>query len=365
MHGVLAALHYSGIATRVSTADTAQLGGLMESLLKWCATRVRPMAGAELTLHAVAGDASFRRYFRLVGCVPTRIAVHAPPDKERNLEFIHIAAMLRAAGVQAPEVLAYEPVEGFMLLSDLGDSLLLAALDEDTVNGLYGVALDTLFAIQQAATQHDGWHVPDYSAALLEQEMALFPEWYLQGLLGLRLDEAEREMLRDLFERLSASAVEQPQVLVHRDYHSRNLMLQPDGTLGVIDFQDAVRGPITYDLVSLLRDCYIEWPAARVQVWAREYAGRASAAGLMRPVSATTFMRWFDWMGLQRHIKVLGIFARLWLRDGKRGYLADLPLVMRYTLEVAGDYPELSEFAGWFRARVLPLAAAQDWYRSR
>ncbi|MBK6584887.1 MAG: phosphotransferase [Gammaproteobacteria bacterium] len=365
MHGVLAALHYSGIVARGSTAAATQFGGMMDSLLKWCATRVRPLAGAELVLRAVAGDASFRRYFRLVGCLPTRIAVHAPPDKERNLEFIHIAAILRAAGVQAPEVLAHEPGEGFLLLSDLGDTLLLGALGEDTVEALYRTALDTLLAIQGAAIQHGGWRAPDYSAALLEQEMALFPEWYLQGLLGLEPDAGERRMLRDLFECLGASALEQPQVLVHRDYHSRNLMLQPDGTLGVIDFQDAVRGPLTYDLVSLLRDCYIEWPAARVQAWAREYAGRASAAGLMAPVEAATFRRWFDWMGLQRHIKVLGIFARLWLRDGKRGYLADLPLVMRYTLGVAEAYPELGEFAGWFRARVLPLAAAQDWYRPR
>ena len=156
-----------------------------------------------------------------------------------------------------------------MLLSDLGDSLLLATLGEDTVNGLYGVALDTLLAIQHAATQHDDWHVPDYSAALLEQEIALFPEWYLQGLLGLRLDEAERLMLRDLFERLSASALEQPQVLVHRDYHSRIQLLQPDGTLGVIDFQHAAGGLISYDRVSRRRHCYLELPAARSPVWAR------------------------------------------------------------------------------------------------
>ncbi|MBK9666473.1 MAG: phosphotransferase [Gammaproteobacteria bacterium] len=148
MHGVLAALHYSGIVARGSTAAATQFGGMMDSLLKWCATRVRPLAGAELVLRAVAGDASFRRYFRLVGCLPTRIAVHAPPDKERNLEFIHIAAILRAAGVQAPEVLAHEPGEGFLLLSDLGDTLLLGALGEDTVEALYRTALDTLLAIQ-------------------------------------------------------------------------------------------------------------------------------------------------------------------------------------------------------------------------
>jgi aminoglycoside/choline kinase family phosphotransferase len=337
----------------------------MDSLLRWCASVVRPLAGAELSLRPVAGDASFRRYFRLAGCAPSRIAVYAPPDKERNAEFTRIASMLRAAGVHAPEVLALEPHEGFLLLSDLGDTLLLDVLAEDTVSTLYALALDTLFAIQHAATGDCDWQVPEYSADLLGQEMALFPQWYLEGLLGITPDAGERQMLQELFARLGASALEQPQVLVHRDYHSRNLMLQPDGTLGVIDFQDAVRGPLTYDLVSLLRDCYVEWPVARVRAWADSYAARATAAGLMEPVAPETFRRWFDWMGLQRHIKVLGIFARLWLRDGKQAYLADLPLVMRYTLEVAAVYPELDAFAQWFRARVLPIAAARDWYSGR
>ena len=337
----------------------------MDALLQWCANLVEPVAGRTLSLSAVAGDASFRRYYRLAGCEPTRIAVFAPPDKERNLEFTRIAAMLREAGVCAPEVLAHDSANGFLLLSDFGDSLMLGALDERSVDGLYARAMDTLLHIQGAATGHEGWQLPAYSEALLLQEMALFPAWYLEGLLGIGLDEQERALLQELFARLVASAREQPQVFVHRDYHSRNLMLLPGGALGVIDFQDAVTGPLTYDLVSLLRDCYVEWPPARVEAWAASFAARAVAAGSMQPVPAATFRRWFDWMGLQRHIKVLGIFARLWLRDGKPGYLADLPLVMRYTLDVAAAYPETAAFAAWFRERVLPLARGQDWYRAR
>jgi hypothetical protein len=335
----------------------------MDALLQWCATRVAPAAGRALSLSPVAGDASFRRYYRLAGCEPSRIAVFAPPDKERNLEFVRIAAMLREAGVHAPEVLACDTANGFLLLSDFGDSLLLGALDAVSVDALYARAMDTLMHIQGAATEREGWRLPPYSEALLRQEMELFPAWYLEGLLGLELTADEKTLLHELFERLIASARSQPQVFVHRDFHSRNLMLLPDGDLGVIDFQDAVIGPLTYDLVSLLRDCYVEWPVARVRAWASAYAARLAGLGTMPDVPEETFRRWFDWMGLQRHIKVLGIFARLWLRDGKPGYLRDLPLVMRYALDVAAAYPETAAFDRWFRARVLPVARTQDWYR--
>jgi len=333
-----------------------------DALRAWCAEALG-VALEPLTLQPVAGDASFRRYYRLQGHRPSRIAVHAPPDKEKNLEFLRIAALLRAAGVHAPEVFAHHAGNGFLLIEDFGDRLLLPALDAQSAGPLYAEALATLLRIQHAPTSGEGWELPHYSHALLEQEMRLFPHWYLERLLGLALEPAECALLDALFDRLCAEALAQPQVLVHRDYHSRNLMLLDGGALGVIDFQDAVRGPLTYDLVSLLRDCYVCWPPERVRDWALEHAARATAAGLMPATDAERFLRWFDWMGLQRHIKVLGIFARLWLRDGKQGYLADLPLVMRYTREVAGSYPELADFAHWFDARVLPLAERQDWYR--
>lgn len=336
----------------------------MQSLLEWCAGALGADLDSKLALEPVAGDASFRRYYRLLGCAPTRIAVHAPPDTERNLEYVRVATLLRAAGVHAPEILACDMEQGYLLISDFGDQVLLGALDAENVDALYRVALDTLLRIQHARTGAEGWTLPPYSRELLLQEMELFPTWHLARLLGIEPGPGERGLLDRTFEQLIASAREQPQVFVHRDYHSRNLMLLDDGGLGVIDFQDAVVGPITYDPVSLLRDCYVAWPAPRVAEWASGYAARAVQAGLMAPVPAERFLRWFDWMGLQRHIKVLGIFARLWLRDGKQGYLNDLPLVIHYTLEVSEAYTELSEFAGWFRERVLPAAERQDWYRA-
>lgn len=331
----------------------------METLRLWC----EQVLGTPLGIAPLAGDASFRRYYRLSGCEPSRLAVHAPPEKEKNLEFRRIAALLRDAGVHAPAVLAHHEAEGFLLIEDFGDSLLLPALGDGSVDALYGRALETLLAIQRAPTGAPGWSLGDYSAALLAQEMALFPEWFLRQLLGIRPDAAEEAMLAGLFGQLVAGALAQPQVFVHRDYHSRNLMLLAGDALGVIDFQDAVRGPVTYDLVSLLRDCYVCWPPERVEAWALAYAGRAAATGVMPAVAPGEFLRWFDLMGLQRHIKVLGIFARLWLRDGKRGYLKDLPLVMRYTLAQAEAHPETRAFADWFRARILPLARTQDWFR--
>ncbi len=334
----------------------------MESLLDWCAQHVRPEEGHALGLSMVSGDASFRRYYRLTGCRPSLVAVHAPPDKERNLEFTRVAALLRGAGVHAPHVLAFEPASGFLLLEDLGDTLLRANLDGASVDRLYGLAMSTLQDIQRAPVTAADWALPPYSEALLRQEMGLFPEWFLQQLLGIAPTDVESALIGRTFDALVGSALAQPQVLVHRDYHSRNLMLLDDGSLGVIDFQDAVCGPITYDLVSLLRDCYVSWPPQRVRGWALVYAGRATRTGIMPAVPEQAFLRWFDLMGLQRHIKVLGIFARLWLRDGKPGYLRDLPLVMRYTLEVASAHPETADFAEWFRERVLPQAARHAWF---
>ncbi len=334
----------------------------MDSLLDWCTRHARPDEGHALGLSMVSGDASFRRYYRLGGCTPSLIAVHAPPDKERNLEFTRVAGLLRDAGVHAPQVLAFEPVQGFLLLEDLGDDLLRTSLDDVSVDRLYGLAMATLQQMQRAPVAAAGWELPPYSDALLRQEMALFPEWFLQQLLGITPTETESALIAGTCDALVASALAQPQVLVHRDYHSRNLMLQGDGSLGVIDFQDAVCGPVSYDLVSLLRDCYVRWPPERVRGWALAYASQATAAGILPAVPEQEFLRWFDLMGLQRHIKVLGIFARLWLRDGKPGYLRDLPLVIRYTLEVASAHPETAAFAAWFRERVLPEARRHAWF---
>ena len=232
------------------------------------------------------------------------------------------------------------------------------------VDDHYRRACDLLSRLARLAP--DELDLPAYDRILLEEELGRFSDWFVKGLLGHEPSPDERELMRALFDRLVDSALEQPRVLVHRDFHSRNLMLQPGGELAVIDFQDAVTGPVSYDLVSLLRDCYIQWPAERVRSWALAHRDRLREAGLLQPVDDACFLRWFDWIGLQRHIKVLGTFARLYLRDGKPAYLQDLPLVIEYVREVLNDYadeePAFAAFSQWFEQKLLPkIAAAQEW----
>lgn len=334
-----------------------------EQLAQWARERVSELHAAPqtLSLTALAGDAGSRRYYRL-NTEPPILAVDAPDQEEGTDRFARLSAHLLSHHIAVPKVIAHSAGEGFMLVEDLGDRLLYGALsrDPDTATALYGEALLQLLALQQVP--HDPLY-PDYNRARLYDELALFPEWFLGELLGLEPDPRETALIERCFERLIDSALEQPAVAVHRDYHSRNLMIRPDGCMSAVDFQDAVWGPVTYDLVSLLRDCYLRWPADQVRQWALGYGNLASGVGLLEGVTETQFLRWFDWMGLQRHIKVLGIFARLARRDNKPAYLDHLPLVIRYVLEVAGQYEELAEFRHWFEHRVLPAARAQRWYR--
>jgi len=314
-------------------------------------------------LSGVAGDASARRYFRFAGERHSYVAVDAPPATQKNEAFVHVAGLLAAAGVTVPGVLGADLERGFLLLEDLGDRLLLPALDTASVDGYYRSAFDILTKI--AAIPCAGTGLADYDQALLSEELGRFPEWFVEGLLAYSPAPPEVGLINELSTRLVESALEQPRVLVHRDFHSRNLMLVGQGELAVIDFQDAVIGPVTYDLVSLLRDCYIRWPEDNVQAWALDYRERLLASGVLAPGDAQRFMRWFDWMGLQRHLKVLGTFARLYLRDGKPGYLADLPLVIHYVLAIVDKYapgePLFAEFGAWFRQRLDPLIAQQHW----
>ncbi len=318
-------------------------------------------------LQPLSGDAGFRRYFR-VDATPPLLAVYAPPASEDSTSFIALARFLREQGVHAPEVVAADIEQGFLLVEDFGDQLLLGLLNEDTADLLYGEVMMTLLRMQQspaanyALGNRDRKSLPCYDQQRLRAEMELLREWFIPQLLGYQLTTAENALLDRVFTVLEQSALEQTQVLVHRDYHSRNIIVRDGEAPGVIDFQDAVIGPVTYDLVSLLRDCYIRWPQAQVQQWALAYGNMALEVGLIPFVDQQKFLRWFDLMGLQRHIKVLGIFARLWLRDGKAGYLRDLPLVIRYVLDVADEHVELSEFSAWFRAVLLPLAETQSWY---
>ena len=334
-----------------------------------------PKRGA-VRLVPLAGDAGCRRYFRLetecdngqqqgigqgVGGCPHLLAVDAPPQKENSHAFVALGRYLRDNGIHTPEVIAADTERGFLLLEDFGDNLLQQALNPDSVELLYGESLMTLLRLQQC--QQPPALVAAYDRDFLRSELNLFDRWFVDALLCCALDANEKQLLDNTFKLLEASALAQPQVLVHRDYHSRNLLVTEGGAPGVVDFQGALIGPITYDLVSLLRDCYVRWPREDVRRWALAYGNMALEVGVLPSVSEREFLQWFDWMGLQRHIKVLGIFSRLALRDGKQAYLQDLPLVIRYVLEVAEEYPLLAEFVVWFKRRLLPKILEQGWYR--
>jgi N-acetylmuramate 1-kinase len=304
-------------------------------------------------LEPASADASFRRYFRVSRDEDTYIVMDAPPAKEGLGPFLSVARALLGIGLNVPVVLAKDTGRGFLLLSDLGKRQYLDELVGGSVDGLYADALDAL-SVMQAADRAAVGDLPLYSHDLLMREMELLPEWFLSRHLGLHISTAERGMLDRLFEVLAQSALEQPATFVHRDYHSRNLLVTPDHNPGILDFQDAVWGPVTYDLVSLLKDCYVAWPRARVRNWALQYRERLLAGGFPLRASEAQFIRWFDLTGLQRHIKVLGIFARLFYRDGKSQYLHDLPRVLTYTRDAAADYAETAEFCAFIAERIAP-----------
>ncbi|OFZ90563.1 MAG: aminoglycoside phosphotransferase [Betaproteobacteria bacterium RBG_16_64_18] len=314
----------------------------MASLRHWLESVLGPAA---FGLSPASNDASFRRYFRVrfEDGRPSLIAMDAPPGREDCRPYVNVAALFAAAGVHVPAVQASNLDQGFLLLSDLGNTTYLAALGEaeDSADRLYGDALDALVRIQLASRPGA---LPEYSRELLARELALFPDWYVARQLGRELTAAQRQAIEESFALLLANNLAQPRVFVHRDYHSRNLMLAEPNP-GILDFQDAVYGPLTYDLVSLLRDAYISWPEERIIDWCVRYWEKARSAGLPVAADFSAFYRDFEWMGAQRQIKVLGIFARLCYRDGKEGYLGDQPLVMRYLRGACGRYRELGPLA--------------------
>lgn len=338
-----------------------------EALLPWALSVLgAPDSCPRPSLASVAGDASNRRYFRFEIAAQSYVVVESPPATEKNEAFLSVGALLADAGVKVPALLGADLGRGFLLLEDLGDQLLLSALDAGSVDGYYRRAFEVL--AKMAAVETDSTVLGNYDKPLLSEELGRFQEWFVHGLLGYTPTAAEQSLLRVFFEQLIDNALEQPRVLVHRDFHSRNLMLTGDDSLAVIDFQDAVVGPVTYDLVSLLRDCYIQWPDDRVVAWALTYRDLLRSRGKLLDTSDAIFMRWFDWMGLQRHIKVLGTFARLYLRDGKSAYLDDLPLVIHYVLETVDRYAvaesAFSDFSTWFSQHLSPIIARQDWSKN-
>jgi aminoglycoside/choline kinase family phosphotransferase len=310
----------------------------LEQLRLWVSTQLQR---ANVDLTPASTDASFRRYFRVQYAGGSLIAMDAPPEQENCMPFVHVARVLRSARVNVPEILAQDLEQGFLLLTDFGSTTYLDALNSGNAGPLYEDALGALVSIQRASRPGE---LPEYDRALLKREIDLFRDWYVARHLGVELAAPQAAAL----DRVSVAILErnlaEPRVYVHRDYHSRNLMLTEPNP-GILDFQDAVFGPISYDLVSLLKDAYIEWPEEQVLDWAIRYWEKARTAHLPVGTDFSVFYRDFEWMGVQRHLKVLGIFARLWHRDGKDRYLGDLPLVLRYVERTARRYRELAPLA--------------------
>jgi aminoglycoside/choline kinase family phosphotransferase len=297
------------------------------------------------TLAPASADASFRRYFRIGSKnpdFPTLIVMDAPPQYEPLDTFIQVDLLLENAGLNVPKILEKDLAEGFLLLNDLGTKTYLAELNSESADHLYQAATHALVQMQLASKADV---LPNYDAALLQRELDLFPEWYLHQHLQIKLTEVQISQIKQAFELIIQNNLAQAKVYVHRDYHSRNLMVTEKNNPGVIDFQDAVYGPITYDAASLWRDAYIAWPEERVIDWVIKFWEAGRKAGLPMPNDFGQFYRDFEWMGLQRHLKVLGIFARLFHRDGKDGYLKDIPLVLEYAIATANRYIELKPLA--------------------
>ena len=336
-----------------SKIKQAQVGALeherRSQLAKWVVSELSAdtCLPETIPLKPIGNDASFRKYYRVQGPSGSLIAVDAPPETEDSKTFIRIARQWRQQGIRVPEVHAFDLTHGFMLLEDFGDRLLSDGLLEGQVDDLYQRSM----ALSKKIQLLPATDLPAYDEHLLRFELSLYPQWFLKSFLGLQLSSNEDQVLNDLFDYLVDSALEQPRVTVHRDFHSRNLMLCADGELGVIDFQGALHGPLLYDVVSLLKDCYHSWPVEKVEQWLKAYTCDMPQ---LASVSAAQVLRWFDWMGLQRHLKCLGIFSRLWLRDNRANYLSDLPKTFDYVVAACKRYPELEHHALWLEKRVMP-----------
>ena len=335
----------------------------MDNRLQLLTCWVRQFPGfANTAVAPVAGDASFRRYFRVWRTQDGQsdqafIVMDAPPEHEDCLPFVNLARQWRTQGVKVPAIVQEDLTQGLLLMEDFGDRLLLGELNTANADRLYADALAELLRIQQLP-DNPAYPLIEYSDQLLDREMGLFRDWLLQRKLGLHLDSSDLAMLDTTFTLLRDSASAQPKVPVHRDYHSRNLLVQEGDTRpGVIDFQDAVIGPVTYDLVSLLKDCYVQWPQERVENWLESYRQSSLNAGL-HSADAATFRQWFELMGLQRHLKAAGIFARLALRDGKPDYLNDIPRTVGYLCSASARQPALRHFHHWLLSTVVPAVEA-------
>lgn len=312
-----------------------QIDQRFQQLSAWVS---KVLAAPNAVLVPLLGDASFRRFFRCQHHGQSLIAMDVPPDKERCEEFIQVAELFAKAGLLVPQIKHSDLDHGFMLVDDLGDDLYFRVLNNQNVDELYGVALQDLLTIAQLQPAKE--LLPTFDRQQYLFELNSFIVWYLEQDRGLRLSAQERQMFADTFDQLIENALCQPQVCAHRDYHSRNLLRMTGHHVGIVDFQDALWAPITYDLVSLLRDCYIDWPLEKVKQWAMNYYQAATRAGLLAE-DFPTFWRWFDWMGVQRHLKATFIFARKYHRDQDDNYLQFIPRTLNYVRVVSQQYPEL------------------------
>jgi aminoglycoside/choline kinase family phosphotransferase len=306
-------------------------------------------------IEPASSDASFRRYFRVFTDFGTHIVMDAPPGREDVRPYLNITVMLETTGVHVPRVYEWDTERGLLLLEDLGTRQYLPALQSGgNADELYRDALQSL-ADFQVRGRESAFELPPYDREVLVREMALMPEWFCGRHLQLELTRAQGELITAAFEFLVAEALAQPQVFVHRDYHSRNLMITRERNPGIIDFQDALRGPVGYDPASLLKDCYISWPRARLEAWVRDYRLMMHKRGsLSAGANDAQMLRWIDVIGVQRHLKVLGIFARLWYRDGKSGYLNDLPLTLQYVVDACARFPQLKELREFLLQHAVP-----------
>lgn len=315
------------------------------------------IAGPEEDWTPITGDASARRYFRLLAAGRNLICADAPPATEKNEAFLAVRQQLADGGLPVPELLGADLEHGYLLLEDFGDRHLQDWLEAEGPDEDYRGALSLLQRIQAVAPAG----LPGYDQALLSEEFSRFHQWFCLAFLGLEDEPASRQVIDGLGSLLVDAGLEQPEVFVFRDYHCRNLLVRDDGTLGLIDFQDAVAGPLCYDLASLLKDCYLRWPADDVRRWALAFREQRLAQGLAAGHSEAEFLRWFDWIGLHRHLKVLGNFTRLAIRDDKPRYLADIPMVLAYVEEVLPRYEEFAPFEQWWQQQLAPRLEQQDW----
>lgn len=314
---------------------------------------------ANFHLSPASEDASFRRYFRVRSKGSSLVVMDAPPALVECDRFLAVAAAFLNLGLNVPRIHEADLDAGFVILDDFGSEQYLGALNHDSAERLYGDALASLSTLQLRSRDR-AEQFPPYDSTLLRRELSIFDEWFLGRHLAISLAARERLELQHTYDALVDSALEQPMVWVHRDYHSRNLMVLPKDNPGILDFQDAVAGPVTYDLVSLLRDCYVSWPRTRVEGWAlahRAHLARSGFRGLDDPAS---FLRWFDLMGMQRHLKAIGIFARLLLRDDKPAYVKDIPRTLGYILDVTRRHHELSGFLDFLERNVLPAMESEN-----